>query len=156
MIVPLSKAYDSSSLAILARGVSQWKTPGSCNLKAWECRCRNSKFNERRKPFPATFRLLFRSTEQEIRGFMVVQVLTIQCIWNQAEVLAMYVLYLFQWSSDTQNLESQSDRLVEESDKGEDQSGYGGGCSNDCHCLRLCRSSVGFESEQSTLEIIEV
>lgn len=50
----------------------------------------------------------------------------------------MYVLYLFQWSSDTQNLESQSDRLVEESDKGDDQSGYGGGCSNDCHCLRLC------------------
>lgn len=72
----------------------------------------------------------------------------------------MYVLYLFQWSSDTQNLESQSDRLVEESDKGEDQSGYGGGCSNDCHCLLKALpysgSSVGFESEQSTLGILKL
>lgn len=45
----------------------------------------------------------------------------------------MYIHYFFQWSSDTQNLESQSDRLVEESDEGDEQSGYNGGCSNDCH-----------------------
>ena len=47
----------------------------------------------------------------------------------------MYVLYLVQWSSDAQNLESQSQRLVKDSDQGDEQSGYGGGCSNDCHIL---------------------
>ena len=79
----------------------------------------NSRLNERREPFPATLGLFFRSTEQETRRFMVVQVLTIQRIRDEAEILPMYILYLIQRSSEAKDLGSQSDRLVKQSGKGD-------------------------------------
>ena len=81
---------------------------------------KNSRLNERRKPFPATLRLLFRSTKQETRRFMVVQVLTIQRIGEEAEILAMYILYLIQRSSEAKDLGSQGDGLVKQSGKGDE------------------------------------
>ena len=51
---------------------------------------------------------------------MIVQVLTIQRIREEAEILAMYILYLFQRSSDAKDLGSQGDGLVKQSGKGDE------------------------------------
>lgn len=82
-----------------------------------------------------SLRFLFRSTEQEARGFMVVQVLTIQSVRNDAKVLAMYVSYLAPCSSEAKNLKSQSHRLVEQSGERDEYSSsrHSGDTSNDCH-----------------------
>ena len=88
--------------------------------KGWELAINNSRLNERRKPFPATLRLLFRSTKQETRRFMVVQVFTIQSIRDQAEILAMYILYLIQGSSEANDLGSQDEGIVKQSSKGDE------------------------------------
>ena len=87
--------------------------------KEWELAINNSRLDERRKPFPATLRLLFDSTKQETRRFMVVQVLTIQGIRDQAEILAMYILYLIQRSSEAKDLGSQGDGLIKQCGKGD-------------------------------------
>ena len=88
--------------------------------KGQEFAINNCRLNERRQPFPATLRLLFRSTKQETRRFMVVQVLTIQRIRDEAEILAMYILYLIQRSSEAKHLSSQGDGLIKQSDKGDE------------------------------------
>lgn len=64
---------------------------------------------------------------------MIVQVLTIQCIRNQAKVVAMDVLYFVQWSGETEDLDSQSHRLVKQSGEGNEYSRYSGDCPNACH-----------------------
>ena len=70
--VPRSKAYDSSNLTILTCSVSKGRDYSNCMLKRMEILDQpDSRFNERRKPFPATPRLLFRSTKQETRRSMV-------------------------------------------------------------------------------------
>ena len=90
-------------------------------------------FGYRREPLPPSLRLLFRSTEQKIRGFMVVQVLTIQCMRNDAKFLAMYVLYLVQWSSEAKNLKAQSHAFVKQSCQGKKHSKYSGDCADGRH-----------------------
>ena len=64
---------------------------------------------------------------------MVVQVLTVQSIRNDAKLLAMYVSYLVPCSSEAKNFKSQSQRLVEESGEGDEYSRNRGDCSNGCH-----------------------
>ena len=51
---------------------------------------------------------------------MVVQVLTIQGIRDQAEILAMYILNLIQRSSESKDLGSQGEGLVKHSGKGDE------------------------------------
>ena len=64
---------------------------------------------------------------------MVVQVLTIQCVRDCTKVLAMYVPYLVQWSSEAENFDSQDHWLVEQSGEGKEHSGYSGSRSDGCH-----------------------
>ena len=90
-------------------------------------------FGYRREPLPPRLRLLFRSTEQKMRGLMVVQILTIERIRNDANVLAMYILYLVQWSSEAKNLKAQDHSLVRQSGQGKEYSEDSDDCANGCH-----------------------
>ena len=67
---------------------------------------------------------------------MVVQVLTVQRVGDYTKVLAMYVPYLVQWSSEAEDFDSQGHWLVKQSGEGKEHSGYSGSRSDGCHYSR--------------------